>query len=488
MLSSLVNHEPWSDEIHAWGLAINSSGPAEIFRNLAYDGHPGLWHLLLWCASWISLDLWVLKVVHGAIGLGIISLIGLRFPASPIERAVLLLNYFVIFEFSVISRNYAVGFLLFLLYSLEYRKLNRALLPWVILGFAANANVYALILSGVLATERAVRSVFILRHHPSAMAPGLLAYLALLVLSVATLAPAPDIAFTVDRRFLTIESILDFDHAWRAFLRFTVTPFVPVTLGFPDGFASAGRYWSVAQMVGATCLVFFVLPTIAFIFRRDPLRLLIVFATMASAGLFAHLFYLGSVRHCGVVLIAFAVALWLSRSGPEYNRQAARVQAAVLVLLLGGAIGGLEATAAGWMRTFSTVGPAARWIKENDTVGTPLIGFWDMQASSVAITLNRPIYLVQCGCWRSYAHLDNRRDRFDLDTMPVIETVEGLRKMKNSSAILVSGLKLTSAAVAHFERERVLVQPLANFGDAERDRELFLYRLQEMKGVTSIGR
>ena len=43
----LAHHEMWRDELQAWLLARDSAGPADLFANLKYEGHPALWHLLL---------------------------------------------------------------------------------------------------------------------------------------------------------------------------------------------------------------------------------------------------------------------------------------------------------------------------------------------------------------------------------------------------------------------------------------------------------
>jgi len=478
MLTSLWHHEPWSDEIHAWGLAVASPTPLAIFHNLAYDGHPGLWHLLLWCASCISTAPVMLKVVHGAIGLGIIAMLGLYLPAGRAERVLLLLNYFVLFEFTVISRNYGIGLLLSLIYCTVYIRRREAFgIHAVILALLANTNVFGLILSVILLTERVGRPLLANELRLRRLTPGLLAYGSALALSVATLLPAPDIAFTADRRFLTIANILEAEHAWLALLRFTVTPFMPIASGFPEGFASAGRYWSNAQRLSASAAVLPVLGAIAYLFRKEPWRLFIVFSTIAGGGLFAHLFYLGSIRHCGIVMIAFLVALWLSRASPADKGSGVGHSWIVALLLVGGAVGGAEATAAGWLRTFSNVGPAARWIEAHHLQGMPLIGFWDMQASSVAILLQRPVYLLQCECVVRYAHLDNRRDRFVLTEMPERELLEAFRVVGPGPAILISGIPMPPAAIAALQDVGVRTDALAEFRNAERDREIFLYKL-----------
>ena len=43
-----AHHEMWRDEIQAWLLARDSLSPLELLHNIRYEGHPGLWHLILW--------------------------------------------------------------------------------------------------------------------------------------------------------------------------------------------------------------------------------------------------------------------------------------------------------------------------------------------------------------------------------------------------------------------------------------------------------
>ena len=50
----IQSHEMWRDELQAWLLARDSISITELFQNLKYEGHPGLWHLLLYPLTRIS--------------------------------------------------------------------------------------------------------------------------------------------------------------------------------------------------------------------------------------------------------------------------------------------------------------------------------------------------------------------------------------------------------------------------------------------------
>ena len=47
----VLNHEQWADEAQAWLLARDSSLFGLLFKNMRYEGHPPLWHLILMLPS-----------------------------------------------------------------------------------------------------------------------------------------------------------------------------------------------------------------------------------------------------------------------------------------------------------------------------------------------------------------------------------------------------------------------------------------------------
>ena len=104
-------HEPWRDELQAWAIARSSGQPLQLLVNLRYEGHPPLWHLLLWPVA---------KVIPGIAGMKFVTIlvgsaatwIALRFmPVSIWIRVALLFGYFPLYEYGVINRSYSVAWL-----------------------------------------------------------------------------------------------------------------------------------------------------------------------------------------------------------------------------------------------------------------------------------------------------------------------------------------------------------------------------------------
>jgi len=78
-----------------------------------------------------------------------------------VERVLLLANYFLVYEYAVVARNYGLGLLLGLLYAMARTSAAPRLFTIaLILGVMGNANVYAFVLSGLLALEYAWRIWF----------------------------------------------------------------------------------------------------------------------------------------------------------------------------------------------------------------------------------------------------------------------------------------------------------------------------------------
>lgn len=470
MLASLWHHEPWSDELNAWGLVLASPTPFDLFHNLAYEGHPGLWHLMLWCASAFGDTVSTMKVVHGIIAIAVLILIGLWFPLTMLERVLLLSNYYVIFEYSAISRNYAIGLLLVLCYCRIYAMRQAAFtVQAVLLGLLANTNAFGLILSGILVTERVARPVLKRAVRVQSLLPGMAGYGALLAIATATILPAPDVSRPEARRALSWASLSDLGNLWDALLHNVVTPFIPLTPAFPAGFSTPGLYWSPLQLWLASAAVIPLTAAITWVLRRDIWRLLLFAATLGSTVLFTHMVYSGSVRHWGITFVAFLAALWLARTAGTAR------SSLVALLLAGGSLGGIEASVAGWLQPFSNVGPAARWVMANSRPDERLIGYPDMQAGAVAITLHRSIYLLECACDRTFVRLDKRRDDFN----PAVSLVPGLlRAVASGPALFISGVLIEGQIRADLDAAGLITTELARFTGGERDRSLAVYRIR----------
>jgi hypothetical protein len=150
---SMMHHEMWRDESQAFLLARDSNTIADLWNNVRYEGHPILWHLILWIGLHIYSSVYIIQVIHLLIGLSTIWLIIRYSPFSQFEKFLLSFSYFFAYEYFIISRNYGLGVFLILLAIVVFHEVqsnHRMIYVAVILGPAANTNIYALMLSAAL--------------------------------------------------------------------------------------------------------------------------------------------------------------------------------------------------------------------------------------------------------------------------------------------------------------------------------------------------
>ncbi|HXT22188.1 MAG TPA: hypothetical protein VN923_15650, partial [Thermoanaerobaculia bacterium] len=91
----------WRDELQAWMLARVSASPAALFANLRYEGHPALWHLLLWPLAHMTARPEAMQALHFVVaGLGVAA--WLAWAPFPLPlRGLFALSYLPLFEYGV---------------------------------------------------------------------------------------------------------------------------------------------------------------------------------------------------------------------------------------------------------------------------------------------------------------------------------------------------------------------------------------------------
>jgi hypothetical protein len=164
------NHELWRDETHCWSVGRNAAGLWELLTGpRRYDGHPFLWYYLLHLVSRWSRSVVYLHVT--TIVLATLSAyLWLRHANLPrILRLMLLGTYCFFFEYSVMSRLYALGVLLaFLFCRLFDQRQLRIFHLIVVLVLLSFTSAYGFIMAAGLGLFLLWQSVAKLRQVPLA--------------------------------------------------------------------------------------------------------------------------------------------------------------------------------------------------------------------------------------------------------------------------------------------------------------------------------
>jgi hypothetical protein len=110
--AQLLDHAMWRDEAQAWLIARESANLSELHANLRFEGHPPLWHLVIWPIARLSPNVELMKVVTLIIAVGFGALVALGRAVPPLLRPVILAGFLPAFGYGVLSRPYLLGLLL----------------------------------------------------------------------------------------------------------------------------------------------------------------------------------------------------------------------------------------------------------------------------------------------------------------------------------------------------------------------------------------
>jgi hypothetical protein len=380
-------HELWRDEWNPWLIARHSASLLDLLANKRYEAHPALWYLLLYAVSRFAAAPLAMQLLHAAIAvLGAWTL--LRFaPFTRGERALLIAGYFLLYEYAVIARNYAVAVLLLWAFCAAVARRPRSLLPALFLGLLAWSHALAAILAGLFA-------LWWLGPGDAARRPSGWRRIAAIALLLAACAGAAwDAAPPSDGGVGRWHFGWDTDHV-AGVLGALADALVPLTPLRPT-------YWNhhvLDPWPWTKAAVGVLLAALATFVCAERRRTLALWAASLLALLAFWYFRHGSAfRHFGFLFVALVAAAWLARSqlpaGPSRWAGARRITFRLLLLLqLPGAMFALAADAE---YPFSACGAAAKEVQRLGLQDLPLVGETDVATAGVAGALDRPIYFVR---------------------------------------------------------------------------------------------
>ena len=149
---TVANHEMWGDEVHSWNIAKGSDSYADLIHNSRFEGHPPVWYSILWTISQFTHDISYVQAVHWGIAALSVMLILVFSPMHTCGKLLIPFGYFFLFEYSALSRNYAIGILLGCCLCVVMRKefRHKMLVYYLLLFLMSNTHLLALVLAGCL--------------------------------------------------------------------------------------------------------------------------------------------------------------------------------------------------------------------------------------------------------------------------------------------------------------------------------------------------
>ena len=147
--SILMNgHEIWRDEAQSFLIVRDSVSVYDIFIRTVNEGHPILWHSLIFPIVHIFKSITAFQMFHVCVSSLMMYVILKTFPFCLKTRILIIFGYFFLYEYNVFSRSYSLSVLLiFLLLSAYNDKNNNFKSNAFLLFCLPNINAMSLIFS-----------------------------------------------------------------------------------------------------------------------------------------------------------------------------------------------------------------------------------------------------------------------------------------------------------------------------------------------------
>ena len=488
------HHEMWRDEIQAWLLARDSTSVFNLFANLKYEGHPGLWHLCLMPLSRITHSPVIMQMCHLLIT-GVTVYLFVRYaPFNWLQKLLFCFGYFVLYEYAIIARNYALGMLLITVFCVLFKERYKRFI-WVgcVLFLLAHTSVHALIVTIAIGIVLCCEYVFggrLLRplHQEIETVedkrPIWIGFVLIgvgIITAVLQLNPPSDTGFAVAWHFNydtnRVNDIVKLIS--RAYL-----PIPKPVLGFWG--SNLLTTYSLFQTIQIP-LCYFLMLLSALLFLKRPTALLTYLISTFGLLAFFYIKYHGSIRHHGFLFLAFLMCCWIYQDCPRINlgktEQADMGSAIdrvfnraktvlVTLLLICHAIGGIIAVRMEHRHIFSYGKLTAEYIKSQGMQGLPMIGNKDSAVSTVVGYLQEPrqIYYPRSSRFGSFIRWDEARTP-SISKRRVIEAAKTLSNEKSQDVLIILNGSLSANQIEQYK-----LSFLVKFtGSTVRDEGFYLY-------------
>ncbi len=403
-----INHETWGDELDAWNVMKSGTAYLDLLLNSAYYLHPTSWNTILWLAAQFSHSLSVLPVASylTAIVTAFLIVFLSRFRLS--TCVVILLGYYLLFEYNVFARGYGLATMLTMLACVASNS-NRPKpgLFYFSLFLLSNTHMFGFFLAAGLYAHRLASLWHEKERRKELVCAALVLLPAAFIDILAFLQSTTDLPMTAGHRIWNV-------------LQAPVRAFLPMPAWWGH------HFWNTQFLLEGGITVPFIkylslflsclfVVLILKVFDRSQSRwlILVFFSLQLSFGL---LFPLVSARYVGFLYISFLAALWLNGGIPDGWRRTC-----VFFFLIMQVPGGMYSAAKELLLPFSQV-KATSAVAAKIPTGKPVITDFGAMNFLSAVT-DKGYYCVGANSVISSVpllpnalYLVNGRDRYTVGT------------------------------------------------------------------------
>lgn len=471
------HHEMWRDEIQAWVLARDTPTPWAFAQTIKYEGHPCLWHMGLWILSRITPHPGIMQIYHILIATTSAWLLLRHSPFTRMERVMLLFGYYLVYEYAVLARNYALGVLLLFLFAWIYpQRFRHPLRVAFVLFLAAQTSVHALfiVFSATLSMLFEYSMCPSLRSSAKCaqagrlgMATGLV--MAGMVLSTLQLLPPSDSNLSPSWNFF-----------WNPTYLKRVLFLLPEAYGYMP--QSSDQFWIQDSRLMTIPLLYrhpifwsglLTTACTLFLFRR-PFILLYWFLSTSSLLLFFYVKFFGGTRHHGFLYICLLTSLWmLLKEDSDSSRSRSLFRLLFLGMLALQVFSGTRALRLERDHVFSGAKATASFMKEHALTELPIVT-WDLVSptSVLGYSMMDRFFFVRRNDYGSYVVWDSNWDH-PVGPEELMKAVHKIQSETKTAVLLLGSSPLSYAQMLSWSHQ---IQPL--FTSPQRticDESFFLY-------------
>ena len=462
-LLGISHHEMWRDELQTWLIARDSTSLFALMENMSTEEHPALWYIIVYFIEALTGNPFFMQLFTLLIGTAIVFLIFKYAPFNTLQKVLFSFSYFILFEYTIISRGYGIGILLILIYCILYAQRHKYYVQLsVVLFLLANTTIYGTIISANLGlllimdyvfrrTKNNVNYIFTIKTFV-----GLLIFLSGIGIGLGHVIFQSTQEGYFTGAMLGTESVKNFN--WLAKnLTIVFNAYIPIPNIFDAYFWNSNilqllpyqpRVW-----IGLIfSIILYLLPI--FMFLRKPV--LLIFYLLSSITMFvliAFLYY-GHLMHHGHFFMLFIICLWLSNYMADsswLNKLATQGKVRIAVLVNSGCVflykfklklltffltiqvvAGACAYTLDWKLPFSNARQVGMYLSKNEFSNLPIIGSPDYAISPITNYLNRKIFFPESQTFGSFVKWTTSRHQFDNPTNALKACVDaGILIIKN---------------------------------------------------------
>ena len=426
VITGLTNHEFWRDELQAWFLVKNEIG--DIFYALRYEGHPYLWHFILWTTQQFYDSIVTLKIWNFIFSFGTVYLILRYAPFNKLFKYLIVFNYFFIYEYSVISRNYMISlFIIFLLIiNLNRENGKNQIANGLLIFLGLQTNFHAII----------VITCIIIYYASKEFENGNKLFKNLRLFSNVSGSMKIYVSFYLVGMiiaYLSLKPPIDAGYATETTLTFDILKLLSLNSSLLNAFAPLGSMetWDIStiHLSDWTYLLFFLILFFITFQLISNLRIFIAFIlSIVFFYTFSYMKFFGYFRHHGFMMISFLVLYWILKGASNKNNfiikdSIARVSYVVMIFTFFlSCISGFYCLYRDIKEPFSNAKNVAQYLHQDRFADYLIIGIPDFQMTSVSGYLGKELFHLETNQFAS--HVIWNRDRLsELDTMALISSL-----------------------------------------------------------------